>query len=83
VAALSKACFCSHSLVETAGSDLAGGGNISCESCVVSVISLCDRLIPRLEEYYGVCVCLDCDRMQQEAPTPTINKQREVRLINK
>jgi len=65
VAALSKACFCGHSLVGTGGSYIAGGRNVSCECCVVSGKGLCDRPIPRLEESYGVCLCLDCNRMQQ------------------
>ena len=31
--------------------------SVSCECCVLSVIVLCDRPIPRPGEYFSVCVC--------------------------
>jgi len=44
--------------------------SVSCE-CLVSDIGLCDRPIPRPEEFYRVCVCVcvcvcvECEQAQQ------------------
>jgi hypothetical protein len=55
----SKARVCGLLLAGNAVSNLAGAWtSICCESCVLSVGGLCDRLITRPEEYYRVCVCV-------------------------
>jgi hypothetical protein len=60
VAARSKAWVCS-SLVGTASSNPAGGGDMHIYFCVCSLLSgrgLCDGPIPRPEEFYRACVCM-------------------------
>ena len=53
VAMLSKEWVCSHLLVETVGSNLAGASmSVHCGSCVYSGRGLCDELITCPEESY-------------------------------
>ena len=52
VAELSKAWFYGGSLAEIAGSNPAGGIDVSCECCGLSGRGLCFGLITRAEEYY-------------------------------
>jgi hypothetical protein len=42
----------SNALAGTAGSNPAGGTNVSCECCVLSVTGVCDGSIPYPEESY-------------------------------
>jgi len=58
VVALSKAWVCRHSLAWIAGSNSAGGMEVSLlwVLCVWGIRGLCDGPIPRPEESYLVCV---------------------------
>jgi hypothetical protein len=57
VAARSKEWVCCRSLAGIVGSNPAGAWMpVSCECCVLSGRGLYDRLVPRPEESYRVCV---------------------------
>jgi len=59
VAVRPKAWVCGRSLAGIAGSNPAGGMNVSFECCVLSGRGLCVGLITRPEESYRVwCVCV-------------------------
>jgi len=59
MAARSKACVCGRSLAGIAGSNPAGGMDVSGERCVLSGRGLCVGLVTHPEETYrGWCVCV-------------------------
>jgi hypothetical protein len=57
----SNAMVCGHSFAGIAGSNPAGGINVSCECCVLSGRGLCIGTIPRWYESYRLWCVIVCD----------------------
>ena len=51
-----------RSLAEIVGSNPTGGMDVCCECCVLSGTGLCDELITRPEESYGLWRVVVCDQ---------------------
>jgi hypothetical protein len=76
VAARFNAWVCGRSLAGIAGTNPAGGMNVSCEYCVYTVRGLCDGPIILPEESYRVLCLIECDletsKMRRPRPSRAV-----------